>query len=140
MENLKLHYVEVLNAYKRLEHIIVKLHNARLKVCPDEDDILAYRDSVIKRFEFSYDLTWKLLKAYLETNYSVLVASPKKVFRECFDQNFITEEEARQFLNMADDRNLTTHTYSEDMAEQISIRIVVYYEVMRAVLERLYKA
>jgi nucleotidyltransferase substrate binding protein (TIGR01987 family) len=140
MGNLEWQYQELLNAYKRLEHILIKLHKARLQTDCDEDDILAYRDSVIKRFEFSYDLTWKFLKTYLEITFSITALSPKKVFRECFDQNILDEQETQQFLDMVDDRNLTAHTYSEDMSEQISLRIISYYETMHTALKRIYNS
>lgn len=56
MEVIKLRYANLLRACKKLEHMIVKLQNARLRLDIDEDDLTAYRDSVIKCFEICYDL------------------------------------------------------------------------------------
>ena len=40
------------------------------------------RDSAIQRFEFTLDLSWKALKAYLEDKKGIVCASPKECFRE----------------------------------------------------------
>jgi nucleotidyltransferase substrate binding protein (TIGR01987 family) len=121
----------------RLDHMLQKFNQAQKDPAIfDEEDIIAYRDSCIKRFEMSFDLFWKIVKEYLEKTYLVAVASPKKIFHECFQRNIIDEQETSTLLEMVDDRNLTIHTYDENMAKEISQRIGKYYTLMRAIPTR----
>ncbi len=95
------------------------------------------RDSLIKRFEFCYELTWKFIKDYVEKFHDISIASPKKVFNECLKQNLTSLEETETLLNMVDDRNMTTHLYDEASTEEISQRIHHYFKVMNITIQRL---
>ncbi|MBK2124761.1 HI0074 family nucleotidyltransferase substrate-binding subunit [Fangia hongkongensis] len=79
-----------------------------------QDDM--YLDATIQRFEFCYELCWKLMKAYLRY-VGVEVNSPRSAFREAFKQGIIVEISV--WLKMLDKRNLTSHTYHEDMAKEV---------------------
>ena len=72
------------------------------------------RDSAIKRFEFTFDLAWKTIKAFLEEKKGISCFSPKECFREAFRQGLIDYDEL--WLKMADWRNLAVHSYSEKFA------------------------
>ena len=127
MEELNLRYKTLLKAYSSLQNIIKKLQNQQ-RVSEELREI--YRDSLIKRFEFSYDLTWKYLKYFLEENYGIVVNSSKTVFRECLGQKIINEEELKLLLKMVDDRSVTSHIYNESFAQEISERIIVYFNFL----------
>jgi nucleotidyltransferase substrate binding protein (TIGR01987 family) len=138
MESLELRLQALQRAVIQLQHMLKKLQGARTPANKiDKDDLLAYRDSVIKRFEICFDLLWKALKEYISKKYSIELASPKKVFQECFRQHLVNEEEARQLLAMVDDRNTTTHIYDEETAEEISHRINGYYALIKSITDRL---
>ncbi len=49
------------------------------------------QDSVIQRFEFSIELTWKLMKRILE-DLKIKALSPKSVMQEAFIQGWIEEK------------------------------------------------
>jgi nucleotidyltransferase substrate binding protein (TIGR01987 family) len=83
------------------------------------------RDGVIQRFEFTYELAWKATKEYLEYLGIVDRNSPKAVIKEAYAQNLITSEQ--NWLLMINDRNLTSHVYKEEMAQEIAERIVNCY-------------
>ncbi|MGI6550471.1 MAG: HI0074 family nucleotidyltransferase substrate-binding subunit [Syntrophomonadales bacterium] len=83
------------------------------------------RDGVIQRFEFTYELAWKATKAYLEDMGITDKNSPKAVLKEAYAQLLITRE--NNWLLMLSDRNLTSHVYSEEMAEEITSRITSLY-------------
>lgn len=74
-------------------------------------------DAVIQRFEFTYELAWKTMKAYLESQGLTESRTPKDVIRESFGIGLIEDGDGR--LDMLADRNLTSHTYREDMAREI---------------------
>jgi nucleotidyltransferase substrate binding protein (TIGR01987 family) len=90
-----------------------------------------YRDSLIQRFEYTFDLSWKYVAEYLEVGGKKIDPKvPKMVFRECFKANIINEEQTRLAMNMVDHRNLTTHGYDEPLIEEISQSIPNYYNFM----------
>jgi len=76
------------------------------------------RDSAIKRFEIAFDMGWKTLKAYLEERHNVQCLSPKTCFREAYNKNVILEYDSF-WVDLADKRNLTVHTYKEAVAEDV---------------------
>ncbi len=82
---------------------------------PDNDDIII--DATIQRFEFTYELSWKLMKAYLEYNGNLEATSPRKAIKEAFKSKLIDDGEI--WLEMLDDRNRTSHTYDENCAKEI---------------------
>ncbi len=75
------------------------------------------RDSAIKRFEYSFDIIWKLLKAYLEQEHNVSAHSPKTCFREAYRLGLVDYDNF--WLALCDYRNLTVHTYKEKLAEEV---------------------
>lgn len=79
------------------------------------------RDSAIKRFEFTFDLSWKLIKAYLEENKGVVCVSPKGCFREAYRQGLLAYDDF--WIEMTDMRNDAAHTYRESLAEEIYGRL-----------------
>lgn len=95
------------------------------------------RDGAIQRFEFTFEAVWKAAKDYLLAIEGIDTASPKGVIRYCREVGLLTDEEAREALNMADDRNLTVHTYNEPLAAAIFSRLPQYRRIMAALLERM---
>jgi len=86
------------------------------------------RDSAIQRFEFTFELAWKTLKAFLEEQ-GITVYSPRDSFKGAFQLGLMDEETT--WLEMIELRNLTTHTYNESTAEEIYDalpRILVLYK------------
>lgn len=95
------------------------------------------RDSSIKRFEYTFDLMWKSLKDYLNFSEGILCNSPKKCFREAFNVGIIDEEQTTMLIEMTDDRNLTSHTYIEKIAENIYSKISTYVNLMELILRKI---
>ena len=77
----------------------------------DTDDM--YLDATIQRFEFCFELAWKLMKAVLEYEGSE-VNSPRSCIREGWKQGLIADAEA--WLDMMEKRNLSSYTYDERSA------------------------
>lgn len=75
------------------------------------------RDSAIQRFEFTLDLSWKMVKAFLEDKKGIICVSPKECFREAYRQGLI--EYSDEWIKFVDMRNETVHTYKEEVAEKI---------------------
>ncbi len=60
--------------------------------------------------------------------------------RELFRNHYIGEEELERLLSMVDDRNMTVHTYNEDLAEDLLLRLGLYSKLMRKVVGKLKEA
>ena len=95
------------------------------------------RDAMIQRFEYSTEAFWKFLKAYLLTEHNLSANSPRDVIRTGLKAKLFSEEISKELLQMLDDRNLTSHTYVEHLAESIAGRIPAYSKNMHAVLNQL---
>jgi nucleotidyltransferase substrate binding protein (TIGR01987 family) len=77
------------------------------------------RDATIQRFEFTFEIAWKTMQAYLLYQ-GIEAAGPRQTLKQAFVAGLIvTPEAADTWLAMLDDRNLTTHTYREALAESI---------------------
>lgn len=74
------------------------------------------RDSAIKRFEIVFDLSWKVIKAWLE-DHGTTCASPLGCFKEAYRQSLIDYEQI--WLDLVKTRNKTAHTYSLKLAEEV---------------------
>lgn len=92
------------------------------------------RDASIQRFEYSFESLWKLLKAYLDQCEGIVCNSPKRCFREALKVGLLSVREAETCLIMTDDRNLTSHTYIEAVAEAIYGKLPSYLNAMNSLL------
>ncbi len=88
------------------------------------------RDATIQRFEYTFEIFWKLMKEYLYDYEGFVCNSPKSCFRECLRAGIMSEEQTLTCLEMTDERNLTSHTYVEEVAESIYEKIGDYYGLM----------
>jgi nucleotidyltransferase substrate binding protein (TIGR01987 family) len=81
-------------------------------------------DGVIQRFEFTFELFWKSLQAYLERE-GIICRSPRSCIKEAYRLELLEDEE--QALRMLEDRNDTVHLYDEDASRAVYERIKSHY-------------
>lgn len=105
----------------------------------DERLNLIVRDSLIQRYEYTFDSFWKFLKRFLEKHYGLTVtpASPRSIFRLANDQKLISDENLTIALDMIEARNETSHKYDNGAAESIAKNIITYYGMMSGVLNKI---
>lgn len=84
-----------------------------------------YLDLIVKRFEFTYEMSWKALKRYLEF-LGFEPKSPRMTFKEAYAQQLIEDEDV--WLEMIEQRNLTSHIYDESEIEEILNKRELYKE------------
>lgn len=94
------------------------------------------RDGLIQRFEYSYELTWKTAKRWLEDQ-GIEAHSPKSVFRELRAVDIIDEEHLARCFAMIVDRNLVAHTYNQRLAGELASRIPGHAVIMRHIAEKI---
>ncbi|MBI2267768.1 MAG: nucleotidyltransferase substrate binding protein [Armatimonadetes bacterium] len=81
------------------------------------------RDATIQRFEFVFELCWKCLKRCLFVE-GIESYTPKETLRRAYQSHWLEDEQL--WLDMLDDRNLTSHIYNEETAAEIYGRISRY--------------
>jgi nucleotidyltransferase substrate binding protein (TIGR01987 family) len=81
------------------------------------------RDAAIQRFEFTFELAWKTLQKYLREQ-GIICQSPRECIKEAFKQSLISDDPI--WLNMIEDRNLTSHTYNEMLAKEVFASLPEY--------------
>jgi nucleotidyltransferase substrate binding protein (TIGR01987 family) len=77
------------------------------------------RDGVIQRFEFTFELSWKMIKRFLEL-YGLERSDSftnKELFRAGFEQGLIDDPE--QWFHYLTMRNQTSHAYNEMKAREV---------------------
>lgn len=111
---------------KNLEYKLDNLKKAYEKLCMasqkyvDGNEFI--RDSLIQRFEFTYELSHKTLAEFLQ--YMGVEAEnsyPRSVFKKAFKNNIISDE--KLWLRLLEDRNMTSHIYNESVAIGVAERI-----------------
>lgn len=86
-------------------------------------------DACIQRFEFCIELTWKTLKKCLAVE-GIETNTPRESVQLAYSVRWINDETA--WLSMLKDRNLTSHTYKEDLALEIYHRLPNHFEAMHS--------
>jgi len=138
MEKLKLDLIQLNKALKTLENSF-NVQRKAVKM-DDQEFILATEDSIIQRFEYTYEVFWKFLKKYLEVKHHLEdIHSSRRVFYASVKAQLCTLEEGDVFIVMAEARNATSHTYSIEGSRDILPGISRYYAAMYAVVERFNK-
>ncbi|WP_318618018.1 HI0074 family nucleotidyltransferase substrate-binding subunit [Sporosarcina sp. YIM B06819] len=118
---------------ERLQERIVSAKKAlaslqKLVVIEQPNDV--ERDALIQRFEFTFEASWKAAKQYLYDIEGIDIGSPKGVIRGCREITLFDDEEAILALQMVNDRNLTVHTYNEEVAIKIQMNIKTYFPLL----------
>jgi len=90
------------------------------------------RDSAIKRFEICFDIAWKSIKNYAKSE-GIECFSPRDCFRSAFQLKLIDNED--DWLNMVNDRNLTTHLYNEEQADKVYSKLSNYLELFKKLIK-----
>jgi len=101
-------FLEALNAYRTDENSIV------------------FKMAIIQAFEFTYELSWNLMKDYLvEQGVSILEKTPRGTVKEAYAAGII--EDGQIWMDLIDTRNILSHAYSEEKANNAVIKITTIY-------------
>lgn len=100
-------------------------------------------DGMIQRFEFTFELAWKLMKSYAEyqgTDKEIM--GSRDAIRWAYENKLVTDSDV--WMEMIKRRNDTSHTYDEDTAAEVVSRIkdsyyqtfVEFYGKMKSLSEQ----
>src|SRR6266567_2071557 len=94
------------------------------------------KQGLIKAFEFTHELAWNVLKDYFEYQGNTSITGSRDATREAFQRNLITDGE--EWMEMIQSRNKTSHTYNQDVADEIAGKVTaLYYNLFRAFEKRM---
>ena len=93
------------------------------------------KDGIIQRYEFTHELAWKVMKDYAEYQGYTEVGGSRDASRLAFQMSLIMDIDG--WLEMIRYRNLTSHTYSEETADE-AIRLITerFYPLFLAFYEK----
>ncbi|MCF6156075.1 MAG: nucleotidyltransferase [Candidatus Brocadia sp.] len=83
------------------------------------------KQGLIQAFEYTYELAWNTIKDYFEAQGETDIHGSRDTFRLAFRRGLI--ENGKTWMDMIKSRTLTTHTYNENIAEEVCSAIVNKY-------------
>lgn len=95
------------------------------------------RDAVIQRFEYTFELCWKMIKRRLEIDAPVPsevdAMSYKTLMREAAERGMIVD--VVKWLTYREQRNITSHTYDEKKAQSVYETALLFVHDARTLLK-----
>ncbi len=84
------------------------------------------KQGLIQAFEYTHELAWKVMKDYFVFQGNTEITGSRDATRQAFKAELI--EDGDGWLQMIQNRNLTSHTYNEEISEEIYRNIVdIFY-------------
>ena len=115
-----------------------KSYNLLEKSLKIKEPDIVQRAGIIQFFEITFELAWKTLKDFLYENGFSSVNSPRDTIKTAFQAEYIKDGEI--WLKALNDRNLSTHTYEEEVAKKIEKEIREnYFQILKQLNEFLGK-
>jgi nucleotidyltransferase substrate binding protein (TIGR01987 family) len=132
MKNQEVRWIQRANsfgrAFSRLE--------AAVKLTEQRELSDLETQGLIQGFEYTHELAWKTLKNFLEAQGIVNLYGSRDTTRVAFRNGLI--ENGEVWMDMVDKRNLTSHTYDEELAAQVVTTICsTYFAEFERLLVRL---
>lgn len=96
---------------------------------------------LIKAFEYTYELAWSTLKDFLEYQGHAEIYGSRDAIRKSFELNLVRD--GQSWMDMLESRNMTSHTYNEEIAREICQAVrekyIHLFEQLRDTLNALYQ-
>ncbi|WP_413526730.1 nucleotidyltransferase substrate binding protein [Marinilactibacillus psychrotolerans] len=93
------------------------------------------KEGLIQRFEYTFELVWKTLKDYLESE-GEFIRSPRETLKVAFQYEILGN--GTIWLEMLENRNFLIHTYSEETFEFALNKIInEYFKEICQIYEKL---
>ena len=92
------------------------------------------KQGLIKAFEFSHELAWNVIKDYFEYQGNTSIMGSRDAIREAFQKNLIADGEG--WMEMIQSRNKTSHTYNQEVADEIADKVIAIYHDLFKTFEK----
>ena len=83
------------------------------------------QQELIQGFEFTHELAWNLLKDFLEAQGIAGLIGSRDAIRTAFKNGLL--EDGETWMEMIKARNLSSHTYQQDLAQRIATDILTRF-------------
>ncbi|RIH66745.1 nucleotidyltransferase [Mariniphaga sediminis] len=83
------------------------------------------KQGLIQAFEFTHELSWNVMKDFFEYQGDTTIFGSRDATREAFNKGIIRNGEG--WMDMIRSRNKSSHTYNEEVAEEIVLQITETY-------------
>lgn len=80
---------------------------------------------LIQAFEFTHELAWNVMKDYFEYQGNTYITGSRDASREAFQKGLI--ENGEVWMEMIKSRNQSSHTYNEEIADEIKDKVFDFY-------------
>lgn len=80
------------------------------------------RLGVIQAFEYTHELAWKVMQDFFVYQGNTGILGSRDATRQAFSADLLSDGES--WMEMIKNRNLTIHTYNEEISEEIYRNIV----------------
>jgi nucleotidyltransferase substrate binding protein (TIGR01987 family) len=87
------------------------------------DEII--KEGLIQRFEYTHEFVWNVMKDYATYQGNSTIGGSRDATREAFKLNLFTE--GHIWMDMIKSRNETSHTYNQELADEIYDKILSNY-------------
>jgi nucleotidyltransferase substrate binding protein (TIGR01987 family) len=89
---------------------------------------------LIQAFEFTHELAWNLIRDYFYYQGNNEITGSRDATREAFKMGLVKNGEA--WMEMIKSRNQSSHTYNQEVADEISEKIIASYFELFTEFER----
>jgi nucleotidyltransferase substrate binding protein (TIGR01987 family) len=114
MKNLDVRWRQRFDNYRKALFLL----SDALKDGADKLSLLE-KEGTLQRFEFTFELAWKVMKDYLESGGVIIdPLTPKNVIKQAFAAKII--DDGQLWIDILLSRNLMSHTYDFTKFETIS--------------------
>lgn len=117
-----------IKAMDKLQQSVEYIHkNFEIEDYNVEDEILdeMVKEGLIQRFEYTHELAWNVMKDYAEYQGNSTIGGSRDAAREALQLKIISNGEI--WMDMIQSRNKTSHTYNEEIANEIYSKILKEY-------------
>ena len=83
------------------------------------------KEGLIQRFEYTHELAWNVMKDYAEYQGNSNIGGSRVASREAFKLQLVSNGDV--WMDMIGSRNKTSHTYNEEITNEIYVKILNEY-------------
>ena len=115
--------------FEKAYHLLEKAMDIR-------DPSIFEKAGLIQFFEISLELSWNVMKEYLESQGISELRYPRETIKKAFETGLI--ENGHEWIRALENRNLTSHTHDEERAQNVVDSIKdSYYLLLRLLYNKL---
>jgi len=105
----------------------------------DERLIDGFQNGRAQKFEYTTELCWKAIKAFLKEEDGTDEAAPKKIIKAYYVGGYVKEDDYLLLLDAIEDRNRLSHIYDGETFNRILERLPDYAALFERVSAQLGK-